>query len=79
MHQTSSGLHHCNPQPQNLISTLNLSGETLCQKLHFMYYRQPFREYSCVINFHFKAKSLWNEMGTKNKINKIIQRDRVTR
>lgn len=71
-------------QPQIFISTPNLCGETLCQKLHFMYYRQPFREYSCVINFHFKAKSSWNDVrewvwsgahsnGNKKKIkNKII-------
>lgn len=44
------------------ISTLNLSGETLCQKLYFVYYRRPFRVFSCVINFHFKGKSTWNDV-----------------
>lgn len=44
------------------ISTWNLSGETVCQKLHFMYYRRPFGVYSCVINFHFKAISTWNDV-----------------
>lgn len=69
------------------LSTLNLSGETLCQKLHFMYYRRPLREYSCVINFHFKAKSSWNDVSEwvwsgansngnkKNEINNNAQRE----
>lgn len=69
------------------LSTLNLSGETLCQKLHFMYYRRPLREYSCVINFHFKAKSSWNDVSKwvwsgansngnkKNEINNNAQRE----
>ncbi len=47
---------------KNFISTRHLSSETLCQKIHFMYYRQPLREYSCVINFHFKANSSWNDV-----------------
>lgn len=75
-------------QPQFFfLSTLNLSGETLCQKLHFMYYRRPLREYSCVINFHFKAKSSWNDVSEwvwsgansngnkKNEINNNAQRE----
>lgn len=28
-----------------------------------MYYRQPFRVYSCVINFHFKAIRTRNDVG----------------
>lgn len=75
-------------QPQHFLYQPRISvGETLCQKLHFMYYGRPFREYSCVINFHFKAKSSWNdvrELGglkwctfkweEKNKINKKTHR-----
>lgn len=79
--------HVLQPQLFIFLSTLNLSGETLCQKLHFMYYRRPLREYSCVINFHFKAKSSWNDVSEwvwsgansngnkKNEINNNAQRE----
>lgn len=80
-------------QPQHFLYQPRISvGETLCQKLHFMYYGRPFREYSCVINFHFKAKSSWNdvrELGglkwctfkweEKNKINKKNTQETVSR